>query len=204
MAKGTKDPVVESLVEFAKTQGASGAKAISARDVVVDPRVRLKCMVPMCSAYGTSLMCPPNVPTIDEFREVLKRYHRAILVQVETPLDSSDKSSRPLSRELCESVEATDGSSRWKKRLLELVGRIEAEAFKRGFYLAAGFSGGECPLCNRCVLSDGRRECVHPFEVRPSMEAVGIDVVRTCERAGMPVRLSSKSKVRWTGLVLVD
>jgi predicted metal-binding protein len=204
MAKRTRDSKIDSLVEFSEKHGATRAKVISARDIVVDPRVRLKCMVPICSAYGTSLMCPPNVLTIGEFREVLRRYRRAILVQVEAPVDSSDKSSQPLTGELCDSIEAADGASKWKNQLLELVGQIETEAFKRGYYLAAGLSGGECSLCKKCVLSEGRRDCLHPFEARPSMEAVGIDVIRTCDRAGMPVRLSSKSKIRWTGLVLVD
>jgi predicted metal-binding protein len=36
------------------------------------------------------------------------------------------------------------------------------------------------------------------------MEAVGIDVVRTAQKAGLPIHLSSLKNVVWTGLVLLE
>ena len=89
-------------------------------------------------------------------------------------------------------------------KLHRLVNKIETTAFKNGYYLAAGFIGGECNLCRECVSPKSAKPCRHPFEARPSMEAMGIDVIRTCRKAGMPVSLSSREKVRWTGLVLLD
>ena len=89
-------------------------------------------------------------------------------------------------------------------KMLRLVNTTEAIAFKMGFYLAAGLSGGECCLCRKCVTPQSGRPCRHPFEARPSMEAMGIDVIATCKKAGVPVFLSSKKNIRWTGLVLLD
>jgi predicted metal-binding protein len=65
MEGGKKD--FEKLRLNAVKYGASKAAMILARDVVVDPRVRLKCMIPVCAGYGVNLMCPPNVMTPEEF-----------------------------------------------------------------------------------------------------------------------------------------
>ena len=89
-------------------------------------------------------------------------------------------------------------------KLHKLVNMIETAAFKRGYYLAAGFIGGECSLCSKCVSPLSGKQCRHPFEARPAMEAMGIDVIKTCSKAGMPISLSSSNKVQWTGLVLLD
>jgi len=188
----------------ARRLGAAEAKLISPAEIVVDERVRLKCSTPLCSAYGRNLMCPPNVPTVDEFRKALARFRRAIILQVESDLDSTDKATKALTGEVCDAIERSSGSAAWQVKLHRMVNRVETVAFKEGFYLATGFVGGECALCERCVAADGGRECRHPFEARPSMEAMGIDVVATCRRSGLPIALSSERKVRWTGLVLLD
>ncbi|MCU0851964.1 MAG: DUF2284 domain-containing protein [Thermoplasmata archaeon] len=204
MARTERSEGLEKLVRFARSQGASGAKAIPARLVVVDGRVRLKCQVPRCVEYGRNLMCPPNTMPVDEFREVLGLYKRAVLVQVETDVDSLDKSERQLGDGLSERIDSETGARAWQLKLHRLVNAVETEAFKQGHYLAAGLTGGDCRLCEECVGVSSGKPCRHPFEARPSMEAMGIDVLRTCRNAGMPVSLSSSRKVRWTGLVLVD
>jgi predicted metal-binding protein len=79
---------------------------------------------------------------------------------------------------------------------------LEAEAFKAGYYYAAGFSGGICLLCPTCAGVGN--PCRHPYEARPSMEGVGIDVFKTAANAGLPIALSSDQPVRWTGLLLVE
>ena len=58
----------------------------------------------------------------------------------------------------------------------------------------------------RRVRRPGRsaEQCRHPFEARPSMEAVGIDVVATAEAAGLSVELPAEDHPAWTGLLLID
>lgn len=180
------------------------AKIIPARDVVVDERVRLKCAVPRCGCYGTHLLCPPNLTTVDEFRRILSRYKLGIIVQVESVVDSSDKARGRLTGSLCKRIESVTGSRAWQVKLHRLVNKIETTAFKKGYYLAAGFIGGECSLCRVCVSPYSAKPCRHPFEARPSMEAMGIDVIGTCRKARMPVSLSSRERVRWTGLILLE
>ena len=84
-----------------------------------------------------------------------------------------------------------------------LMTALEAEAFKMGYRFAAAFAGGDCVLCDVCAGATGEA-CLHPFEARPSMEAVGIDVVATAEAAGLAVELPADEHPRWTGLLLID
>jgi predicted metal-binding protein len=190
------------LAADAKRHGATYARIISAKDIVVDRRVRLKCAIPICSSYGRHLMCPPNLMSVDEFKAILSSYEKALIVQIEADYNSSDRSkdkslSKGLEDEIVEPNELM-------KELHELVNHMEALAFKMGFYFATGLIGGECMLCRECVSPRSGKSCRHPFEARPSMEAMGIDVLRTCENAGLKVSLSSKEPVRWTGLILLD
>lgn len=193
---------LKELVEEAKGSGATHAKIIFAKDVVMDRRVRFKCAVPACSSYNRHLMCPPNLIPFDEFKEVIASYRKALIVQIVADYDSSDRSSEMT---LCAELEGqvTEPNDLMRK-LHMMINRIEASAFKKGYYFAAGLIGGECMMCPECVSPHGGEPCRHPFEARPSMEAMGIDVVRTCEKAGLKVALSSKDPVRWTGLVLLD
>ena len=46
--------------------------------IFVEKRVVLKCRG--CIGYGKKLTCPPHVPSVDEFREILKEYRYAMLV----------------------------------------------------------------------------------------------------------------------------
>lgn len=190
------------LVAEAERYGATNAKIISAKDIVVDRRVRLKCAIPVCSSYGRHLMCPPNLMPVDEFKEILSSYKKALIVQIEADYNSSDRSKKKsLSKELEDEIVEPNELMR---KLHGLVNRMEALAFKSGFYFATGLIGGECMLCPECVSPRSGKSCRHPFEARPSMEAMSIDVLRTCENASLKVSLSSKEPVRWTGLILLD
>lgn len=192
------------FVGIAKELGADEAKVVRARDIVVDKRVRLKCSVPLCIDYDRHLLCPPNLMSVDEFSDILRSYRWAIIVQVEADTDSSDKSTRVLDKRICRNLELSTHTAKWEKKLHKIITQLETLAFKKGYYLAAGLIGGNCCLCRECVGPGGSRSCRHPFEARPSMEAMGIDVIKTCRNVGLPLHLSSRKKVRWTGVVLLD
>lgn len=199
-----RDRRIAFLIKEARRLGATEAKAIPTTDVFVDERVRFKCMVPLCENYSRHLMCPPGLMTLDEFRRTLRAYRTAILVQLESDVDSQDKSDRRLDGKMAKQLQQKTGANVMERRLHALIGDLEALAFKNGFFMAAGLIGSECLLCEECVGQSSRHACRHPFRARPSMQALGIDVIRTSRKAGMPVQLSSKTKVRWTGLLLLD
>lgn len=169
----------------------------------MDERVRLKCAVPACRAYGRYLHCPPNTLSLPEFRAALARYAVALVVQVASSRDSRDLDGDGLARaDVAALREDLHGDS--VRALGRIVTGLETAAFKAGYPYAAGFTGGACPLCPECVGVGSGEPCRHPFEARPAMEGMGIDVVQTAARAGLPLSLSSDAPVRWTGLLLVD
>lgn len=175
---------LRQLVAAAKDFGATEAKIVSTEDIVVDKRVRLKCAVPLCADYGRHLLCPPNVMSVDEFSEIVRLYRKAIILQVEADVDSSDKSRKPLDRDVCRNIERLTSTARWERDLHVLVNHIETLAFKQGFYLAAGLIGGNCCLCRKCVVLQSGEQCRHPFEARPSMEALGSMLSRPARTLG--------------------
>ena len=183
---------LEMIISGLKERGASAVVPVNVADIAVDERVRLKCRVPLCDSYHKNLMCPPYVPTVAEFREALNRYSMAILIQVSAELE------KPYANEPTEEVFVP------AKKLHELVNFGEKEAFIAGFRFAAGFIGGCCRLCDECVAVDGSTKCRFPFKARPSMEAMGIDVMATVEKAGLSIdSFPITNRVTWTGLILL-
>lgn len=183
---------------------------------MVDERVRLKCRVPLCEHYGSNLMCPPFVPTPDETRAVLARYDKALVVQRGIPLTQAAVTHEFGADGYAAGRQGGDGraepdSRGWydlavrtsKNEFAEVMTALEAEAFRMGFRFAAAYAGGDCTLCDTCVGQSGAA-CRHPFAARPSMEAVGIDVVATAAAAGLVVTLTSVDRPMWTGLLLID
>jgi len=179
------------LVEFLEKQGATAVRPLPADRIVVDERVRLKCRIPICDSYHRNLMCPPFVMSVGEFRRCLRRYEEAIILQVGEDIAGLD------GRHPGPDVFAPAG------RLHELVNLGEKEAFMAGFRFAAGLIGGCCRLCEVCVAAAGGMNCRFPFRARPSLEAMGIDVVATVAAAGLSLAFPVRERVVWTGLILL-
>lgn len=160
--------------------GAADARIISARDVVIDERVRLKCAFPRCHLYGESPNCPPYTPPPDEMRRALAKYGYAVLFKHDVnPIeDFADKKKWH------------EGHMAHQGRTDEVVSKIEALAFNDGHYFAVGFGAGGCKtaLCRGLIcqfLDSGR--CRFPLKARPSMEGVGIDVFDLVAKMGWEV-----------------
>lgn len=169
---------LERLASLARELGATGSKVIPAREVYIDRRSRLKCLYPPCK-YGNTLMCPPNTKTPEEMGEELKAYKHAVLIHMSIP-----------------AVRANVKVA--KMRLEGIVEAIEREAYNAGFYYALGLKSGPCELCEKCTLD----RCRNPMKARPSMEAVGIDVVKTARKAGFPIQFPPGEEYNFFGLVL--
>ena len=220
--KNAADPreKLTQLEAFACDKGAYRARVFPATDVAIDERVRMKCQIPLCPHYGRTLTCPPHVPTVEEFRRVVGNYQTALLVQTRSLLsgeiDSYDKEEvikffiNPT-----ESLHAKGGEGAGAQadfsnvkiaavRLHKLVNDVESKAMSLGFPFALGLIGGECMLCPTCVGPGAREGCRRPFEARPSMEGVGIDVLQTCVNAGLPFDMPPKTEIVWSGLLLIQ
>ncbi|MEW5921329.1 MAG: DUF2284 domain-containing protein [Bacillota bacterium] len=177
---------VNQIIQDALDGGADRAVPIAPSQVVVDERVRLKCRVPICDAYNQSLMCPPNTLTVDEFKKLLSMYSEAILIQVRAKGSSEE-----------EIIAA-------EVHVQNLISDLETKALMAGNYFVAGFGAAQCRLCPVCVGVKSGERCRHPFRARPSMEAVGINIYKTCENAGVPIRPLDRENLYFAGLLLLN
>jgi predicted metal-binding protein len=177
-----------ALAETAKAQGCCEAEPLLAREIVVDPRVRLKCRLNLCGQFGQNLMCPPKVWDLAETSAILARYTFSLLVQITRQADPSEYQTV---------------FDREKIAMSAIIVSLEQEAFRNGFSLAVGLGSGHCQLCPDCAGDDCPSFCRLPSRARPSLEAVGIDVEKTCAAAGLPAGFAP-GRVTLTGLLLLD
>ena len=172
---------LERYRELALELGATGAEIIPAAHVLIDERVRLKCMVPRCLRAGETPNCPPYAPDLDLVRRALSRFSWAVLLKCDVePLEAYAPGAGATKAEKRRVLSFHQESS-------EIVHRLERQAYKDGYHLAMGFGGGSCKdyLCKGllCQFLDSGR-CRFPHRARPAMEAVGIDVVALINEVG--------------------
>jgi predicted metal-binding protein len=161
--------------------GATDAKIISTDVVLVDDRVRAKCLYPKCRHYGTNANCPPYAMDLDLVRKTVNGFQHAIFVKTEVP---SETIAGPEARDKTLFVRSAVKNH-------EIVSRIEAEAFFDGYHLALAFAGGSCKrlFCpnNECTALLPGQPCSHPLRARASMEGVGMDVFTMAAKVGWDI-----------------
>jgi predicted metal-binding protein len=81
---------------------------------------------------------------------------------------------------------------------------LERTIFLRGAWKAFGLGAGPCYFCKDCDLKT--KECRHPEQARPAMEACGIDVFSTVRKAGFSIEVvrTRRQCPNYYGLILVD
>jgi predicted metal-binding protein len=166
-------------------------------------------------------MCPPNLLPVEEFKNIITLYKTAILIKVKAssasaPAEMTDAENIATVWSMADSALKNEGREpsavtgyiselKTSQSLLEsIITAIEAASLREGNRFTAGFTAGSCLICEECVGPGSSETCRHPFQARPSMEAMGIDVVGTAERAGMGLAFSSGESTFWFGLVLID
>ncbi len=148
--------------------------------------IRLKCQVPVCEWYDVCKTCPPNIPSVAEFKEALLSYSMAFIVVLQEKIEDIADYRKDFSAEL---------------KLAEIVSELELTAFQHGFYQAIGLSVGGCKLCETCAPPG--EPCRHPYKARPSPEGFGIDITTLARKAGVDVEWPPKQHVNFLGLLLV-
>ncbi|UCD58852.1 MAG: DUF2284 domain-containing protein [Candidatus Hydrogenedentota bacterium] len=80
---------------------------------------------------------------------------------------------------------------------------LEREVFLAGYYKAWSMGEGPCHTCDACALRAG---CRHPQQLRPSMEASGIDVFQTVRNNGCEINVVTdyECPAHYYGIVLVE
>jgi predicted metal-binding protein len=166
---------------YALSWGASDTAVISASEVKIDARVRLKCTVPRCLRAGETPNCPPYAPDLDLVREALNQFNWALLIKCNVePIEAYRPRSGVTKEEKRRTLSFHQQSG-------EVVYKLERQAYADGYHLAMGFGGGSCKdyLCQGMIcqfLDSGR--CRFPHRARPAMEAMGIDVIALLDQVG--------------------
>lgn len=163
---------LEKFRQIAIEMGAADAKIITTEKVIIDERVRVKCMNPKCRCYGTNGNCPPYAPELDTIRKIVGSYRYGVFVISKYPRQIiSGKSPHSLINH-------------------EIVSKIESQAFHSGYYLAMGLGDGPCKTryCpdKECGVLAGKG-CAMSLKARYSMESWGMDVYKMATRAGWDI-----------------
>lgn len=164
------------LIARVKNMKFERVLSISAADIQVSDWTDLRCEYG-CNRYGHP-HCPPNSPSPQKTRDVLKDFSQALLLEGEPP----------------------------GKTFQRQVLAAEREAFLAGFHKAFAYWAGPCVLCDTCAASVPNGKCRNTREARPAMEGAGIDVFETVRRAGLNLQtLCNKGDyVRYFALLLLE
>ena len=158
--------------------GATDAKIITTDMIIIDERVRVKCMVPICRSYGTNPGCPPHSMDLDLVRKAVNNFKYAIFYMISLP---SEEVAGPEAKQKRLSIPSQITN-------YEIASKLESEAFYDGYYLAMAFTGGPCNIVYcpdmRCTVLAAQRACPHALIVRPSMEGSGMDAYLMATKVG--------------------
>ena len=195
------NPNIKLLEEKAKELGANEAILIPTASIVVENKTILKCIFG-CNGWG-SRVCPPFIPTVNEFREMLKEYQWALLVDW--------KSDNILSREISENFtkygisfpENIEKKEEYKNVMQTVIkerkekiqpGSLELEklAWTLGYNSSLATFPGMCTWCANSEYSDvdcagTENECHHPTIRRPCLMGLGIRLDKTLEKLNIPL-----------------
>ena len=183
-----------------KLEGVDRVAIISAKDIIVDDKVRWKCKYPVCFGYNSSVLCPPHTPPADECERIIHSFRYAIIFQHDVPVKDY--------------FERVPGRKPAFRLINEVAHQSEAWANSMGYRQAVAFQAGMCTEFVSCLkatlkatessdidrtpdsITDGTwtdtivcavlqgKRCRHPLWVRPSMEAMAIDVIGTIQPLG--------------------
>jgi predicted metal-binding protein len=185
--------IYEKLRQVALKAGAKDTKMISINDIIVDERVRLKCMIPPCSHSGLCRHCPPHGLSYEQIQSILNKYNSAILFSVEVPnhiIAGKDLGKAHRHHQLDD-----QGGLALLGAYFLLVFQISAlirKKAKEDGYKAHCFSASNCKevICyfyDDCRVLAQKKKCRHPDLSMPSMESAGMDVYKMAANAGWAI-----------------
>ena len=161
--------------------GATDARVITTDMVLIDERVRAKCIVPLCRNYGATPNCPPHTMELDLVRKIVKNFRYAIFFMLRVP--SQELTNPDFKQKRSGAISSIKQS--------QIIAKLESEAFYDGDHLAMAVGGGPCQpyLCQdqECAALVPGQRCRHPLKARPSMEAAGMDAYIMAAKVGWEI-----------------
>ncbi len=188
--KKDREAILQELCSTAKKGGAEDVAVISTDDIIIDPRVRIKCMIAPCHTSGVCRHCPPQGYSIEETRSLVSRYEKAIFFRV--AVDETVLTSPGISSSLITGMVDNEGALIVAGAYYLLCYQIVALMEKRARQLDCdplGFTAGNCKqiLCffpRSCRALKDKSRCRHPDLAKPSMESSGMDVFAMAANTG--------------------
>jgi predicted metal-binding protein len=165
--------------------GLHAWKEIEPTRLQPDPRIRRYCEENRCGNYGKHYMCPPRIGRLPELKSRIAQYPTGFLLQYGAVLNPAR-----------DQEELRKSKQFFHDRILEL----EQHVLNAGAESVWGLIGGECALCAPCRAATDE-PCPYPDRARPSLEALGVDVMSLLERVGLEHRFHD-DRVIWTGCIL--
>lgn len=191
--------------------GATENKIVPVGSVYLENRVTLKCQVG-CVGYGKKLTCPPYVPTVDEFRKILNEYEYALLLKFKSSAKADHETVSSIYKNWLDpdvgknlKLKADHFWSEYfdqSKEIHHIMLELEKEAFNNGYPFALAFVNGSCRLCKLCNIKAGI--CIHPNLARIPEHAVGINMKKTAEKAGMDLKFPFSDHPEPMTILLID
>lgn len=154
---------------------------MSPKDLIFEERVKLNCFY--CKNYNLSWKCPPKIPQLD-YQKIVSEFDHGVFAKLEMPFTQDNFS---------------DVRVRSTNDLHRALLKLEKYLWEHDQPLALSFIGGSCKLCkNGC----GKERCNNPYQARMSMEASGINVVKSVEKYGILVTFPPKNTLIRIGMLL--
>ncbi|MEW6262219.1 MAG: DUF2284 domain-containing protein [Thermodesulfobacteriota bacterium] len=157
-----------SIESLFRKQGFEDFKWIEPREIVVAQWVRMKCTYG-CGGYAKHSACPPNVPGVEECRTFFSEYTHAVVFHFAQAFANPEDR-----KEWCQGLN------------IELL-KVEREVFLAGHRKAFLLFPGGCAFCGECAGT--RVDCRNSKLIRPTPEALAMDVYATVWKYGLPVQV---------------
>ena len=153
------------MIEQALAAGFANAAVMDTKDLVFVLSFRPLCEENLCGKYGVNYACPPDCGTVEEMRERVLKWPRALVLQtmwdIDDPLD--DAQTKPAKGE----------HNKMTRKLIDALARP-------GLMVGAG----GCSLCNPCAITTGE-PCRFPDQRYSCMSAYCVFVQEMAESCGM-------------------
>lgn len=151
-------------------RGFEDFRWIAGKDVQVRQWVRFKCSYG-CDSYGRKGGCPPEVPSIADCREFFGEYAKVVVIRIRAQFPDPEQRKE------------------WSRQINQKLLGLERAVFLAGYHKAFQLFMDECRICPECPGE--RRSCNHPKLLRPSPEALGVDVFATVRGCGFAIEVLS-------------
>ncbi len=155
---------------------------IKFEDLVFEERVKMNCFY--CGKYNVCWKCPPKIPSSIDFQKLYAEYDNLALVYCKYYFTEDTYNTV-----------RNDSSVELHTTLLKL----ESFLWENNNSTAISFIGGSCKLCkNGC----GKERCNNPYKARSSIEATGVNVVKTAAKYGIEINFPPKEFIMRMGMIL--